>query len=45
MFEEMPSGYHKVEGLNYLVRRLNGAVNENYPEAPYLSNSIWEIIF
>ena len=26
MFEEMPSGFHKVEGLNYLVRRLNGGV-------------------
>ena len=21
MFEEMPSGYHKIEGLDYLVRR------------------------
>ena len=37
MFEEMPSGFHKVEGLNYLVRRLNGAVNENYPEAPAIA--------
>ena len=23
MFEEMPSGYHKIEGLDYLVRRIN----------------------
>ena len=37
MFEEMPSGYHKVEGLNYLVRRLNGGVNPFYPEAPAIA--------
>ncbi len=37
MFEEMPSGFHKVEGLNYLVRRLNGGVNPFYPEAPAIA--------
>ena len=37
MFEEMPSGYHKVQGLNFLVRRLNGGVNEYYPEAPAIA--------
>ena len=37
MFEEMPTGYHKVQGFNYLVRRLNGAVNELYPEAPAIA--------
>ena len=25
MFEEMPSGFHKIQGLNYLIRRLDGA--------------------
>ena len=24
MFEEMPPGMHKIDGLNYLVRRLDG---------------------
>ena len=34
MFEEMPSGFHKVQGLNYLIRRINGAQHPLYPEAP-----------
>lgn len=37
MFEEMPSGYHKIEGLNYLVRRINGADNPSYPAAPAIA--------
>lgn len=37
MFEEMPSGYHKIEGLNYLVRRINGADNPYYPAAPAIA--------
>ena len=37
MFEEMPSGYHKIEGLDYLVRRINGADNPDYPEAPAIA--------
>ena len=37
MFEEMPSGYHKIDGLNYLVRRINGADNPYYPEAPAIA--------
>ena len=37
MFEEMPSGYHKIEGLDYLVRRINGADNPYYPEAPAIA--------
>ena len=34
MFEEMPSGFHKVQGLNYLIRRVNGAEHPLYPDAP-----------
>ena len=37
MFEELPSGYHKVEGLNYLVRRLNGTISPAYPDAPAIA--------
>ena len=37
MFEEMPSGYHKIEGLDYLVRRINGADSPDYPEAPAIA--------
>jgi uncharacterized repeat protein (TIGR02543 family) len=33
MFEEMPQGLHKVEGLKYLVRRLNGLSHPLYPQA------------
>ena len=34
MFEEMPSGFHKIQGLNYLVRRVNGAEHPLYADAP-----------
>ena len=34
MFEEMPSGFHKVQGLNYLIRRTNGSQHPLYPDAP-----------
>ncbi len=34
MLEEMPSGMHKVEGLRYLVRRLDGLPHPLYPNAP-----------
>ena len=27
MFEELPEGFHKQEGLKYLVRRINGQDN------------------
>lgn len=37
MFEEMPSGYHKIDGLNHLVRRINGADNPYHPEAPAIA--------
>ena len=33
MFEELPDGFHKQEGLQYLVRRVNGQDNPQYPTA------------
>jgi hypothetical protein len=33
MFEELPDGFHKQEGLKYLVRRINGQPNPIYPAA------------
>jgi hypothetical protein len=37
MFEEMPLGFHKIEGMNYLVRRLNGADSPISPQAPAIA--------
>ena len=34
MLEEMPTGMHRVEGMRYLVRRLNGLQHPLYPTAP-----------
>ena len=34
MLEEMPTGMHKVKGMRYLVRRLNGLLHPLYPTAP-----------
>ncbi|MYA98760.1 hypothetical protein F4X90_03620, partial [Candidatus Poribacteria bacterium] len=34
MFEEFPSGMHKIPGLKYLVRRLDGTPHPLYPSAP-----------
>ncbi len=33
-FEELPEGFHKINGFKWLVRRLDGTVNPVYPEAP-----------
>ena len=33
MFEELPEGFHKQDGLKYLVRRINGQDNPQYPPA------------
>lgn len=33
MFEEMPEGFHSVEGLDYLVRRADGLPHPMYPSA------------
>lgn len=33
MFEELPEGFHKQGGLKYLVRRINGQDNPQYPNA------------
>lgn len=37
MFEELPDGMHKTNGLDYLVRRKDGLVNLNYPDAPAIA--------
>ena len=29
----MPEGYHKIKGLDYLVRRKDGLLHPMYPEA------------
>ena len=33
MYEEMPSGYHKIEGFNYIIRRKTGLPHPIYPSA------------
>ena len=33
MFEELPEGFQKQDGLQYLVRRINGQDNPTYPDA------------
>ncbi len=37
MFEEMPSGMHKIDGLRHLVRRLDGNPHPLYPQAPAIA--------
>ncbi|MCI8813965.1 MAG: hypothetical protein HFH61_01690, partial [Lachnospiraceae bacterium] len=37
MFAEMPEGFHKTPGLEYLVRRIDGSVNPIYPAAGAVS--------
>ncbi|MBI5698334.1 MAG: hypothetical protein HZC29_07645, partial [Thaumarchaeota archaeon] len=37
MFEEMPKGFHAIDGLNYLVRRTDGTAHPLYPNAPAVS--------
>lgn len=37
IFEEMPSGFHSVDGLNYIVRRADGTTHPMYPNAPAVS--------
>lgn len=37
MFAEMPEGFHKTPGLEYLVRRIDGSVNPIYPQAGAVS--------
>jgi len=34
MFEEMPTGFHSIEGLDYLVRRADGVSHPLHPDAP-----------
>ena len=37
MFEEMPEGFHKITGLKYLVRRINGMPHPLYGNAAAVS--------
>ena len=37
MFEELPEGFHRQQGLQYLVRRVNGQDNPIYPQAPAIA--------
>ena len=37
MFQEMPEGFHKISGLKYLVRRIDGSVNPLFPQAAAVS--------
>ena len=37
IFEEMPKGFHSVEGLDYIVRRVDGTTHPMYPNAPAVS--------
>lgn len=37
MFEEMPKGFHSVEGLDYLARRADGTTHPLNPQAPAIS--------
>ena len=37
MFEELPEGFHKQDGLKYLVRRVNGQRNPKYKTAPAIA--------
>ena len=34
MLEEFPTGMHKIAGLNYIIRRLDGTPHPLYPSAP-----------
>ena len=37
MFEELPEGFHKQEGLKYMVRRINGQDHPKYKTAPAIA--------
>ena len=41
MFEEMPRGFHSIDGLNYIVRRADGTTNPLYQNAPAVS---WPLV-
>ncbi|MCY4160405.1 MAG: T9SS type A sorting domain-containing protein [Flavobacteriaceae bacterium] len=37
MIEELPEGFHKQKGLQYMVRRIDGQKNPQYPTAPAIA--------
>jgi len=41
IFEEMPSGFHSIDGLDYIVRRADGTIHPIYPNAPAVS---WPLV-
>ena len=44
MFEELPDGFHKQNGLKYLVRRINGQDNPKYKGAAAIAWTGYETI-
>jgi hypothetical protein len=34
MFEEMPKGFHSIDGLDYIIRRADGTSHPSHPSAP-----------
>jgi hypothetical protein len=44
-FEELPEGFHVIPALKYLVRRLDGTINQKYPEASAIAWSSGYIEF
>ncbi len=41
IFEEMPSGFHSIDGLDYVVRRADGTMHPISPNAPAVS---WPLV-
>ena len=37
MFEEMPKGFHAINGLDYIIRRADGTTHPQHPSAPAVS--------
>ena len=40
-FEELPEGFHVIPALKYLIRRLDGTINSQYPEALALATGAY----
>ena len=40
-FEELPEGFHVIPTLKYLIRRLDGTINSQYPEALALATGAY----
>ena len=44
MMEEMPAGMRKLDGMRYLLRRLNGLAHPLYPNAPAVAWPAWKYV-